>query len=381
MKRGDKRTLVILTIIVFVLLFDILILKKLTKYSICAFIALLILISYYLIGFRKIKSRYDKDIILTMCIYVFIYYIIIYLFGLVIGFTRNIYSLNILNILKNIFPVIISISLVEILRYIINSQIKNNKWLLFYSAIVFTLLDSALIIRATDFTNFYKILNTFGLFVLPNLSKSILLTFLSIKSSYKPCLIYRYLMEIPKYILPIIPNFGNYLESVLYIIIPLLIFISTYNIFDRLKHRKIISKNKNSIEKYIYICLSTFLVVLICTSSGLFKYRSFVIATGSMTPNINKGDMVIIEKLNEDEKNNLKVGDIIAFNMDDKVVVHRIIKKYNTSKGTFYNTKGDNNNSPDGYLLDTDNIVGLEKFKIRYIGYPTVTIYDRIKGE
>ena len=91
MKRGDKRTLVILTIIVFVLLFDILILKKLTKYSICAFIALLILTSYYLIGFRKIKSRYDKDIILTMCIYVFIYYIIIYLLGLVIGFTRNIY--------------------------------------------------------------------------------------------------------------------------------------------------------------------------------------------------------------------------------------------------------------------------------------------------
>lgn len=381
MKRGDKRTLVILTIIVFVLLFDILILKKLTKYSICAFIALLILTSYYLIGFRKIKSRYDKDIILTMCIYVFIYYIIIYLLGLVIGFTRNIYSLSILSILKNIFPVIISISLIEILRYIINSQIKNNKWLLFYSAIVFTLLDSALIIKATAFTNFYKILNTFGLFVLPNLSKSILLTFLSIKSSYKPCLIYRYLMEIPKYILPIIPNFGNYLESMLYIIIPLLIFISTYNIFDKLKHRKIISKNKNSIEKYIYICLSVFLVVLICTSSGLFKYRSFVIATGSMTPNINKGDMVVIERLSDDEKNKLKEGDIIAFNMDNKVVVHRIIKKYNTSRGVFYNTKGDNNNSPDGYLLDIDNIVGLEKFKIRYIGYPSVAIFDRIKGD
>ena len=381
MKKGDKRTLVILTIIVFVLLFDILILKKLTKYSICAFIALLILTSYYLIGFRKIKSRYDKDIILTMCIYVFIYYIIIYLLGLVIGFTRNIYSLSILSILKNIFPVIISISLIEILRYIINSQIKNNKWLLFYSAIVFTLLDSALIIKATAFTNFYKILNTFGLFVLPNLSKSILLTFLSIKSSYKPCLIYRYLMEIPKYILPIIPNFGNYLESMLYIIIPLLIFISTYNIFDKLKHRKIISKNKNSIEKYIYICLSVFLVVLICTSSGLFKYRSFVIATGSMTPNINKGDMVVIERLSDDEKNKLKEGDIIAFNMDNKVVVHRIIKKYNTSRGVFYNTKGDNNNSPDGYLLDIDNIVGLEKFKIRYIGYPTVAIFDRIKGD
>lgn len=100
-----------------------------------------------------------------------------------------------------------------------------------------------------------------------------------------------------------------------------------------------------------------------------------------MTPNINKGDMVIIKKLTDEEKNNLKVGDVIAFNMDDRVVVHRIIKKYSTSSGVFYNTKGDNNNSADGYLLEIDNIVGLEKFRIRYVGYPTIAIYDRIKGD
>ncbi len=381
MKKGDKKTLVILTIILFVLLFDFFIFKKLDKYSISIFITFLIVISYYLIGFRKNKSRFDKDIILTMFIYVFVYYLITYLSGLIIGFTRNIYSLNILSILKNIAPLILSITLTEFLRYIINSQIKEKKWLLFLSAVVFTLIDSFLIIKVTDYTDFYKILNNFGLFVLPNLSKSILLTFLSIKSSYKPCLIYRYLMEIPKYILPIIPNFGNYLESILYILVPMLIFISIFNIFDRLKHKKITLNKQNSFEKFSYMLLSTFLILLICTSSGLFKYRTFVIATGSMTPNINKGDMVIVEKLSDDEKNNLNEGDIIAFNMDDKVVVHRIIKKYITSNGIFYNTKGDNNNSPDGYLLDIDNIVGLEKFKIRYIGYPTIAIYDRIKGE
>lgn len=381
MKKGDKKTLVILTIISFVLLFDILVLKKLDKYTSCVFIALVLILTYYLIGFRKNKSRYDKDIILTMFIYVFIYYILIYLSGLIIGFTRNIYSLNIFNILKNILPVILSIFLTEFLRYIINSQIKDKKWLLFLSAIVFTLIDSFLIIRSTNFTDFYRVLNSFGLFILPNLSKSILLTYLTTKSSYKPCIIYRLLMEIPKYILPIIPNFGNYLESVLYIIVPMLIFISVYNIFDKLKHKRIIARDRNNIERVIYIILSIFLVLLICTSSGLFKYRTFVIATGSMTPNINKGDMVVIERLSDSEKNNLSKGDVIAFNMDNKVVVHRIIEKYNTSQGTFYNTKGDNNNSPDGYLLDIDNIIGLEKFRIRYIGYPTIAIYDRVKGE
>ena len=381
MKKGNKRSLVILTIIIFVLLFDLFILKKLDKYSICAFIFLLIGLSYYLIGFRKVKSRYDKDIILTIFIYVFIYYIIIYLSGLFIGFTRNIYSLNFISIIKNILPVLIFITLVEILRYILNSQIKDNKWLLVLSSIVFTLIDTVLIIKVTDFGNFYKVLNMFGLFVLPSLSKNMFLTFLTTKSSYKPCLIYRYLMEIPKYILPIIPNFGNYLESVLYILVPLLIFLSIYNIFDKLKRRNVIIKNKKSIGNYIYMVLSVFLIVLICTSSGLFKYRTFVIATGSMTPNINKGDMVIIENITEEEKKNLSVGDIIAFKMDNKTVVHRIINKINTSSGVFYSTKGDNNNSPDGYLLDIDNIVGLEKFRIRYIGYPTIAIYDRIKGD
>ena len=156
MKKGNKRSLVILTIIIFVLLFDLFVFKKLDKYSICAFIFLLIGLSYYLIGFRKVKSRYDKDIILTIFIYVFIYYIIIYLSGLFIGFTRNIYSLNFISIIKNILPVLIFITLVEILRYILNTQIKDNKWLLVLSSIVFTLIDTVLIIKVTDFGNFYK---------------------------------------------------------------------------------------------------------------------------------------------------------------------------------------------------------------------------------
>ena len=59
-------------------------------------------------------------------------------------------------------------------------------------------INTVLIIKVTDFGNFYKVLNTLGLFVLPSLSKNMLLTFLTTKSSYKPCLIYRYLMEIPK---------------------------------------------------------------------------------------------------------------------------------------------------------------------------------------
>lgn len=381
MKKGNKKTLVILTIMIFVLLFDIFITKKFNKYSICAFIILLIILSYLLIGIRKSKSRYDKDIILTIIIYVFVYYIIIYLSGLFIGFTRNIYSIDFINIIKNTLPVILLITFSEVLRYIINSQIKDNKWLLIISALSFTLLDSVLIIKSTDFSDFYKILNSFGLFVLPNLSKSLFLTYLTTKTSYKSSLVYRYLMEIPKYIIPILPNFGNYLESILYILIPLLIFISIYNIFEKLKHKKVLTKETNKFQKFSYIFLTIILFLLICTTSGIFKYRSFVIATGSMTPNINKGDMVIIKKLTDEEKNNLKVGDVIAFNMDDRVVVHRIIKKYSTSSGVFYNTKGDNNNSADGYLLEIDNIVGLEKFRIRYVGYPTIAIYDRIKGD
>ena len=211
MKRSQKIIIGLLSFMFLVLLINSFITKIFSRYSICAFIFIVLIISYLLLGMEKEKSRYNKDIILSLLIYIAIYYITTYLFGLFIGFNKNVYSSNIILILKNIVPIIILIPLSELLRYIINSKIKDNYILLGLSIFVFTLIDTTITIQASSFKNFYDTLKVIGLFIIPSLSKNYLLTYLTIKVSYKPNLVYRYLMELPRYILPIITIFGFYI--------------------------------------------------------------------------------------------------------------------------------------------------------------------------
>lgn len=379
MKRSQKIIIGLLSFMFLVLLINSFITKIFSRYSICAFIFIVLIISYLLLGMEKEKSRYNKDIILSLLIYIAIYYITTYLFGLFIGFNKNVYSSNIILILKNIVPIIILIPLSELLRYIINSKIKDNYILLGLSIFVFTLIDTTITIQASSFKNFYDTLKVIGLFILPSLSKNYLLTYLTIKVSYKPNLVYRYLVELPRYILPIVTSFGVYIESVIYISFPIIVFIIIYNDFKKREKKNIILSSKfKKNTKFIYYIVTIILITIVSLTSGYFKYQAIVIATGSMTPNINKGDMVVIEKVAPKDAKKLKEGEVLAFKREDKIVVHRIYKIYTSGNEIFFKTKGDHNNAPDGYLTEAKEILGTVKFNIRYIGYPTVALYEKI---
>ena len=90
-----------------------------------------------------------------------------------------------------------------------------------------------------------------------------------------------------------------------------------------------------------------------------------------MTPNINKGDVVVIEKIKENYEDT-EIGQVIAYRHDNKIVVHRLVKKIKIGNDTYYYTKGDNNDSIDGYKITNDMIIGLVNIRVPYIGYPTV---------
>lgn len=382
MKRSQIIVIGLLTFMLFALLFNSFITKIFSRYSICVFIFLLGVIAYFLLGFEKNKSRYNKDIILSLIIYITIYYISTYLFGLFIGFSKNVYNFDFISIVNNIVPVIILIFVSEILRYIINSKIKDSYLLLGLSLIVFSMIDITFTLNATNFGDFYTVLKVIGLFVLPSLGKNFLFTYLSVKVGFKPNMVYRYLMDIPKYILPIIPNFGAYVESIIYIAFPILVFVIIYNNLKKVdrKVNRIIKSKKSKRTIITYYIIIPLLIITVALTSGYFKYQAIVVATGSMSPNINKGDVVVVKKLNDNEIRNLKIGDILVFNRENKIVVHRIYKIYSSGDEIFFKTKGDNNNAPDSYLIEIHEILGVVKLKVRYIGYPTVALYERINS-
>ena len=89
-----------------------------------------------------------------------------------------------------------------------------------------------------------------------------------------------------------------------------------------------------------------------------------------MTPKINKGDAVLICKVKDVD--DVKVGDVITFNYNDKEIVHRLIEIKIVEGKTYYITKGDANEKADSYKLQFDDIVGKVTIKFPFLGYPKV---------
>ena len=112
-----------------------------------------------------------------------------------------------------------------------------------------------------------------------------------------------------------------------------------------MKIRKIISKTLT-----ILLILFTVSVMSLATYNfvsvkilnkdypNLFGYTFFEIVSGSMSPQIEKGDMIIV-KLDTD----YKVGDIISFKDNDSIITHRIVQINDDN----IVTKGDANNTED----------------------------------
>lgn len=101
--------------------------------------------------------------------------------------------------------------------------------------------------------------------------------------------------------------------------------------------------------------------------------KAFVIVSGSMIPEIQIGDVVIVN-----DTTDVKENDIIAFRNHSTVIVHRIIKTMDIDGKTMYQTKGDNNNIADIELVSESNIEGVYIGKIPYIGKLLMFLYNNL---
>lgn len=100
-------------------------------------------------------------------------------------------------------------------------------------------------------------------------------------------------------------------------------------------------------------------------------YASLIVVSGSMTPEIYKGDVVIVKKVDEYD-----IGDVVTYTVADKKdpVTHKIID-YGKEEGTFI-TKGVYNDTADA-PVSRDQIAGKVVYKIPKLGI----VYDWfIKG-
>lgn len=114
----------------------------------------------------------------------------------------------------------------------------------------------------------------------------------------------------------------------------------------------------------IYIAFQKY--ILKKSSIEIFRYKTYVVLTGSMKPSIDPNDIVIVKKT---DKNSIKENDIITFSKgNNTTVTHRVIEIVKKDGEDLYKTKGDNNNTEDTDLVKYEHIEGVYQFKISKVG-------------
>lgn len=146
-----------------------------------------------------------------------------------------------------------------------------------------------------------------------------------------------------------------------------------YNEKNQKKHRnKII---KTILIKLIYILVLPIilwnLAIIIQTlqnpndTPSVFGIKTFCIISGSMEPNIQINDMVIVKEVQQNEINK---DDIITFVVNGDTITHRVIDVESRNGVLLYTTQGDANNIEDEEKITFENIEGKYIGKIPKVG-------------
>lgn len=377
--RQFKTISILLILLVYIFVYRLFIMTHFLKYTEfinASFLMIILFLTIFLFSYQKDKpTPLKKKINLITAILIILFFSITYLVGMFVGFLKNSYSLNAYSILNNIFSPIIIIVCTEIFRYVVINQNRNSKKMLFLITIVLTLLEIFITIRGLSNMSLEDLFKLTTTTILPIIAKNCVLSYLTLKVGYRPSLIYRLVMDLYLFVMPVVPNIGDYMNSMIGICLPFIIYIYSARTINEY-YNGVEYEFKSSAFQMADIPVLLFIAFVICLVSGYFTYYVIGIGSESMEPKIYKGDAVLVKKVKS--KKELKVGEVVVYRNMGEDIVHRLVEVEKKGNKTFYRTKGDNNNTRDNLDIEYKDIKGIVKLKIPYIAKPSIYLKEEL---
>ncbi len=372
-----RKNLILYALLIIYILFNVFIVSSvnITLYNelINPFIwGIIVIVAYFISREESLRYKGQQNKMQNLVVALIIYSIFYFFLGIVFGYQKTPYAKDFLTILKNLWSFGIIIFLQE---YVRNSMIRIKKKKII-NFIIVALLFSLVNISYTSFYSHLSDVKEIFIYtasvLIPLFATHAVLTYLSYVGGMRIPIIYRCIVYLPTFILPIIPNLDWFITAVIDLSLPLIIFVYISYIHI-IKTERLTKRAKRKYNPAIYAPIFALIVIIVCFVIGVFKYQPIAILSGSMAPTFSRGDAVVVKKLTAHEKDDLVKGDIIQFVSGSKYVVHRIAKVTNDRYGNrIFITKGDANNANDVGQVEYDNIIGKVSLIVPYIGYPSV---------
>ncbi|NLL02525.1 MAG: signal peptidase I [Mollicutes bacterium] len=373
MKIKDTIYLTIILIYILISQFILIEYESFFQYLINPLIWLVFLIiAYFLYHKNKHYYQYQNKILEISIMSGLLYNLLFYTLGYFTGYAHNAYSTTLSGIIINLFSIYLVAFFRNYLRYYLVNRFRFNFLGLIIITLIFFLASSNLPIIISllkDKNNLFLVLIKY---IIPVLSLETFLTYLNYESGLLTSFIYQSLLLLPSVIIPIIPDYNEIIPALFVFLFSLFTYIVIKN---SLRKKDTVYIKEKPLKLIIYFILIIFIMMF---SLGTFSIKPTVILTSSMKPSINKGDVALIKKCSIE---NISPGDIIEYESDNFKIVHRVIKVLTNYKRIELVLKGDNNSKEDKNHVTKDNLIGCYLLKIKYLGYPSLLIYDLFNKE
>ena len=364
----DKKKLYILTVATLgVLLLAIFLPSSVGRIGSAVVLPLLATITWFTIKKRSVPSIHQRQILWIMALMGVIYMILYYLSGLKFDFYSNINRTGADSLWRFILPVAAIIVASEVLRYVIRAQDNRGADILSY--IAFVAADLCIGTGIGGIHSFNSFMDFLGLTFFPAVVANALYHYVAKRYGMYPNMAYRLLITLYVYVIPVVPAMPDSLFAFANMLVPLFIYAFLSGLYE--KKRRYALDRTSKLTVPVTALTTAILLAFVMLISNQFTYGSLVIATDSMTGELNRGDSAIFEQY---DNQTITVGQVIVFEKDDSLIIHRVVEIHYINGVTQYYTKGDANEDRDtGYITEGD-IVGIVHIKIPYAGYPTLWI-------
>lgn len=337
----------------------------------------------FLIGILMTKGDYNRyleqyDKVQTTFIVVVAYLMFYFVMGLFVGYQYNAYSMTPKGLINNTIMFLPIVIFQEYIRQVLVSYSNGkNKWMVIIT-VLFILVDINFNSIINDFRNAETGFKFLCSDMIPLIARNFVFTYLAYISSCKPPIIYRMLTTAVSIYLPILPNINWFYSGLFGILVPIILYVLVNYSQAKLERKLTWQEEKRSRPiTYVPVLIIVFLIVGFVV--GLFKYQPVAVVSDSMLPLFARGDMIIVEKVEQKDINNIKVGDVIKFLTESYYVIHRVHAIEETEDGLLFVTKGDNNNAPDNKKVKPEQIQGKYRCHVKYVGFPSVWLSEALR--
>jgi signal peptidase I len=344
---------------------------------------ILAIVAIKIYGLGNIRSKFDKNITLLATITAVTQIAILIFVAIFTSFGRN--PLTSGSLPLNILYFSSGLVGTELVRAQLVSTFPRHKRLIGMALVtaLFTIVSfsPSLYLSLEGPAGTAKFL---GLNLLPAISGSLLASYLALIGGPIASITYMGILQAFQWMSPILPTPDWTIQALISTVAPAVGFIivnegtKPFTLFRHgLMSQKEVAQRTHKTKKqpipFSWIAIALVALLLLWSNAGLLGFQPSIIASGSMQPNLNVGDMAIVIA---SKPADIKIGDIIQYQGESEPIIHRVINKFQQQGQTYFITKGDANNAEDPKPVSESQIVGKAAFTIPKLGWASIWLKE-----